>query len=200
MASGMSDHERTTDHASADAAIAGKAREIRNAANDMVRLARLADVRKGRSFNEESYITADRIVSIMRAQDGCCYFYCGSDMLYGSGVNRLTNGDAVTLERVDSNQAHVADNCILACMSCNKSKGHNIPFDVMRIWAVPIKQRVAKWCNSCRTVKPVAHFGRDKSTSDGLNSRCMACNKTHCTLKRNAQKRKLAELEADQDY
>ena len=198
MSSDRSDHESTTDdHTSADAAIAQQARELMKAAQEMVRGAKRWDDKKGRVYDPNSYITADRIVSIMKAQDGCCYFYCGVDMVYGSGVNRIANGDAVTLERVDSNLAHVADNCILACWSCNKSKGHNIPFDVMRIWAVPIKQKVAKWCNSCRAVKCVAQFCRDKSRSDGLNHRCRACNTIHGVLmQRNARKRKLAEADA----
>ena len=191
------DHERTTDQLCADAAIAEKERELRKAAHEMVRHAKQADKDAKRLWEPNSYITADRIVSIMKAQDGCCYFYCGIDMVYGSGVNRHTNGDAVTLERVDSNLAHVADNCILACWSCNRAKGHNIPFDVMRLWAVPIKRKEAKWCNSCKTVKPVAQFSHDKSRIDGLDSRCRACNTIHCVLQRNARKRKLAELAAE---
>ena len=192
------DHERTTDQVSADAAIAEKERELRKAAYWMVSNAKYADRKLNRQYEPGSYITVDRIVSIMKAQDGCCYFYCGVHMVYGSGVNRHTNGDAVTLERVDSNLAHVADNCILACWSCNRSKGHNMPFDVMRLWAVPIKRKEAKWCNSCKTVKPVAQFGRDRSTPDGLGYRCRACNTIHCVLmQRNARKRKLAELAAE---
>ena len=197
MSSDRSDHESTTDnHTSADAAIAQQARELRKAAQEMVKGAKRWDDKKGRVYDPNSYITADRIVSIMKAQDGCCYFYCGVDMVYGRGVNRVTNGDAVTLERVDSNLAHVADNCILACMSCNASKGHNMPFDVMRLWAVPIKRKEAKWCNRCKTVKPVAQFSRDKSRSDGLNHRCRACNNIHCA--RIHRKRKLAEANLDE--
>ena len=190
------DHERTTDQLCADAAIAEKERELRKAAQEMVKGAKQADKEANRLWEPNSYITADRIVSIMKAQDGCCYFYCGVDMVYGSGVNRFTNRDAVTLERVDSNLAHVADNCILACWSCNRAKGHNIPFDVMRLWAVPIKQKAAKWCNDCRTVKCVAQFCRDKSRSDGLDRRCRACNTINSVLQRNARKRKLVAVEA----
>ena len=199
MSSGRSDHERTTDQVSADAAIAEKERELRKAAYWMVYGAKCADKKRNRQYEPGSYITVDRIVSIMKAQDGCCYFYCGIDMVYGSGVNRHTNGDAVTLERVDSNQAHVTDNCILACMSCNRSKGHNMPFDVMRLWAVPIKRKEAKWCNRCKTVKPVAQFSHDKYRSDGLKCRCKACDKIHNALHRNARKRKLAELAVDSE-
>ena len=197
MSSDRSDHESTTDHTSADVAIAEKARELKKAANQMVMDAKKADKDRNRLYEPGSYITANRIVSIMKAQDGCCYFYCGVDMVYGSGVNRHTNGDAVTLERVDSNLAHVADNCILACSSCNRSKGDNIPFDVMRLWAVPIKQRAGKWCNSCQTIKCMAQFGRDRSASDGLNRRCRSCNTIHCARTEANKKRKLAELAAD---
>ena len=191
------DHERrTTDQLCADVAIAKKERDLMKAAQEMVRGAKRWDDKKGRVYDPNSYITADRIVSIMKAQDGCCYFYCGVDMVYGSGVNRIANGDAVTLERVDSNLAHVADNCILACWSCNKSKGHNIPFDVMRIWAVPIKRKEAKWCNSCRAVKCVSQFGRNKSRSDGISSRCRACHTIQSALMH--RKRKLAEANLDE--
>ena len=197
MSSDRSDHESTTDHTSADVAIAEKARELRKTANRMVGNAKQADKEAKRLYEPGSYITADRIVSIMKAQDGCCYFYCGVDMVYGRGVNRVTNGDAVTLERMDSNLAHVADNCILACSSCNRSKSDNIPFDVMRLWAVPIKQRAGKWCNSCQTIKCVAQFGRDKSRSDGISSRCRACNTIHCARTEANKKRKLAAMEEE---
>ena len=189
--------EIATQDGAVNAAIAERARQLRKAAIEMVRGAKRWDEKKNRFYDPESYITVDRIVSIMAAQDGCCYFYCGCEMLFGSDVNRSQNKDAVTLERVDSSLAHVADNCILACWSCNKAKGHNIPFDVMRLWAVPMKQKVVKWCNMCKTVKSVTQFGRDKSTSDGLNHRCRACNTIHCAqTRRNTRKRKLAQIEA----
>ena len=98
----------------------------------------------GRRYDPKSYITADRITTTMGDLTEACFFYCGCRLLYGKDINRKTNKDAATLERLDSNVAHVADNCILACMSCNKSKGHNIPFDVMKLWAVPIKRGVVK--------------------------------------------------------
>ena len=167
--------ERTTEHTSANAA--EKARELRNAANDMVRLARIADVRKGRSFNEESYITANHIVSIMKAQDGCCYFYCGCDMLYGSGVNRKTNDDAVTLERVDNNIAHTMDNCILACRACNTKRGHGASFDVMREFAYELKTKTYSYCAACKQAKPVSFFHKDNCRISGYNSTCKVCRR-----------------------
>ena len=91
------DHERTTDQLCADAAIAEKERELRKAAYWMVSNAKYADKKMNRQYEPGSYITADRIVSIMKAQDGCCYFYCGIDMVYGSGMDLRTRGDAVTL-------------------------------------------------------------------------------------------------------
>ena len=161
--------ERTTEHA------AEKARELRNAAVRMTCDARLADVRKGRPFNEESYITADRIVSIMKAQDGCCYFYCGCDMLYGSGVNRKTNDDAVTLERVDNNIAHTMDNCILACRACNTKRGHGASFDVMREFAYELKTKTYSYCAACKQAKPVSFFYKDNCRISGVNSTCKVC-------------------------
>ena len=185
--------EIATQDGAVNAAIAERARQLRKAAIEMVRGAKRWDEKKNRFYDPESYITVDRIVSIMAAQDGCCYFYCGCEMLFGSDVNRSQNKDAVTLERVDSSLAHVADNCILACWSCNKAKGHNIPFDVMRLWAVPMKQKVAKWCNMCKTVKAVTQFGSDKSTSDGLNRRCKACDAIRKAQDR--RKRKFSQID-----
>ena len=78
MSSDRSDHERTTDQVSADAAIAEKARELRKAANRMVGNAKQADKEAKRLYEPGSYITADRIVAIMKAQDGCCYSTAGS--------------------------------------------------------------------------------------------------------------------------
>ena len=64
----------------------------------------------------------------------------------------------------------------------------------MRLWAVPIKRKEAKWCNSCKTVKPVAQFSRDRSTPDGLDYRCRPCNTIHSRTEAN-KKRKLAAME-----
>ena len=167
--------EMATVDAAAAAATAERARELRKAAQRMVDHARGADKKHDRKYDIDSYITIDRIVWLMKVQDGCCYFYFGCDMTFGRDVNRLKDKDAVTLERIDSSIAHVTDNCILACRSCNRAKGHNMPFDTMRLWAVPIKQKIAKWCGSCQTVKAVTRFGRDKSRSDGLDWLCKAC-------------------------
>ena len=109
--------EIATEDVAVTAVIADKTRQLRKAANVMIGGARKADKKHDRLYDPMSYITADRIEWLMRAQDGCCYFYCGCDMVFGRGVNRSKNGDAVTLERIDSSQAHVADNCILACWS-----------------------------------------------------------------------------------
>ena len=185
--------EIATIDAAVVAATAEKARELRKAAQAMLDGARKSDKKHERLYDPQTYITVGRIVSIMTAQYGRCYFYCGCEMLFGRGVNRQSNKDAVTLERIDSNQAHVADNCILACWSCNRSKGHNMPFDTMRLWAVPIKQKVAKWCNMCQNVKSVTQFRNDKSQSDGLRSRCKACEAIHCAQRRG--KRKLAQID-----
>ena len=55
------DHERTTDHTSADAAIAAKERELREAAYGMVACAKHADKKMNRRYEPGSYITVDHI-------------------------------------------------------------------------------------------------------------------------------------------
>ena len=187
----------TTIDATTVAATAKRARQLRKTAQRMVRGARMKDKKYDREYDIDSYITVDRIEWLMKVQDGCCYFYCGSDMLYGEDINRISDKDAVTLERIDSSQAHVTDNCILACASCNGAKGHNMPFDTMRLWAVPVKQKVAKWCNDCKTVKPVDQFYRNKAQCDGLQRQCKACKAIRkAQTYRNTRKRKLAQIEA----
>ena len=187
--------EDATVDAAVNAATAERAHELRKAANDMVRDAKKADRKHNRLYDPRSYITADRIIWLMTVLAGCCYFYCGCDMVFGRNVNRSKNPDAVTLERIDSDLAHTADNCILACLSCNKAKGRNMHFDVMRQWAVPIKQKVAKWCSGCQTVKSLTQFGRDKSREDGLDRRCRACNTIHCVQMQRARKRRFAQID-----
>ena len=189
--------EIATQDGAVNAAIAERARQLRKTAQRMVAHARASDKKYYRFYDPRTYTTVDRVEWLMKVQDGCCYFYCGSDMTFGRGVNRTKDKDAVTLERIDSSQAHVTDNCILACASCNGAKGHNMPFDTMRLCAVPIKQRVAKWCNDCKTVKPIDQFYRNNAQCDGLQRQCKACKAIHnAQMYRNARKRELTQMEA----
>ena len=86
-------HEMSTNHASAAATIAENARELRKAANEMVRGARRADKKMGRSYDPKSYITADRIITTMGDLTEACFFYCGCRMLCGEVVSRCKNKD-----------------------------------------------------------------------------------------------------------
>ena len=72
------DHERTTDQLCADAAIAEKARELMKAAQEMVRGAKYADKKMNRQYEPGSYITADRIVSIMKRKTDAAISTAGS--------------------------------------------------------------------------------------------------------------------------
>ena len=74
-------------------------------------------------------ITPDRISDMLLMQRGkCIYRHCGADMTYGPAVDRRM-GDAVSLERIDNNIGHVRENCVLACVRCNKRRADRLSFD-----------------------------------------------------------------------
>ena len=87
----------------------------------MERSNRNADKRAGRSMDELVYCTSARTREMQVMQKDKCY-WCDVTFAYGVGVNRRTNPAAVTVDRLNNDLPHVVENCVLACMSCNK--GH----------------------------------------------------------------------------
>jgi hypothetical protein len=83
-----------------------------------------ADKRAGRAWVEEEYITPADIKGMLCAQSGRCV-ECGCVL-----QQQWFKGDheQLTVDRKDSDKAHVRHNCQLLCLKCNKSKrGERVP-------------------------------------------------------------------------
>ena len=137
-------------------------------AREMVRYSRKADKKSKRSYKEEDYINIGSIEEMWTIQEGKCE-YCECKMMFGSGINRQTNRDAVTIERVDNDLAHTMENCILACRGCNQISKGGIEFENMCAYGKLLKDGTHKFCYRCKSVKTAGEF------SKGTN-RCKLCD------------------------
>jgi 5-methylcytosine-specific restriction endonuclease McrA len=142
----------------------------------MVQNSRANDKKYGRvSDPGVEYITEGRIKDLLIIQSGKC-FYCAYMMVYGEGVNRKTHPDAVTLEREENGMPHEADNCILACMTCNRNRGSTITFQEMCYVGPMLKAGRIKRCSGdCKQFLDPKSFEHCKGTQDGLSNKCRAC-------------------------
>jgi len=152
----------------------------------MVTMSKMADRRACRS-SEIEYINVQHIKDMIVIQNGKCR-YCECKMVYGAGVNRTTNRDALTLERVDNVLPHVVENCVLACKGCNDTRGNNHTYEYMITHGVALKAQKIKFCPYCETTLPITAFGVDNSQSKGVRSICKACH-TKREQERNIYKR-----------
>lgn len=59
-----------------------------------------------------------------------------------------------------------------------------------------------RWCYKCKQYKPVDEFCEDSYSSDGLQSKCKACNKEYAMNRRKALKDKeyYKGLDRNQEY
>ena len=81
--------------------------------------------RKKDYYNEFKTISKDWIKKTIKEQFNRCY-YCHAVMTYGEGY---TNKTDITVERIDNNEAHNKDNCVMACLKCNNWRGNNCSSD-----------------------------------------------------------------------
>ena len=98
--------------------IAERRKNERNYPTAIVRNSRNHDKKKGR-YDPQNYIDKAWVLSQQEAQKDKCH-YCGTLMLYGLGINRQTNREALTVERLDNNRGHNKDNCVLCHKKCQK--------------------------------------------------------------------------------
>ena len=82
----------------------------------MVKSSKATDKQVNR-YEEGCYITREYIKNCMRLQQANC-FYCKDPMVYGKNINRQTNRNAVTVERVNNNLGHMCCNCVLVHNRC----------------------------------------------------------------------------------
>ena len=85
----------------------------------MVGHSKQADTEKGRTWNEEEYVTAGFLLEKFQEQETACY-WCGVEMQ----IQDRQADDGLTIERLDNSIAHTRANCVLACFECNCKKHH----------------------------------------------------------------------------
>ena len=66
------------------------------------------------------YCTSARTKEMQVMQKDSC-FWCNVNFAYGKGVDRRRTPNAITVDRISDDLPHVVENCVLACMRCNKS-------------------------------------------------------------------------------
>lgn len=88
----------------------------KNWARVMVHCSKKKDKKMNR-YDSANYITKQFCEAQMQLQNSICH-YCKNTMLYGVGINRKTNRNAATIERLDNDLGHTQDNCVLCCRHC----------------------------------------------------------------------------------
>ena len=73
------------------------------------------DIKKKR-YDADSFITFDQCLEILVGSKLTCY-YCRGDCLIDYDTQRQSN--QWTLERLNNDQQHQADNVVIACLKCN---------------------------------------------------------------------------------
>ena len=68
-------------------------------------------------YEERGYLTREYIKNCMRVQQEKC-FHCGGPMVFGEGINRSTNRNATTVERMNNDLGHFCCNCVLIHNRC----------------------------------------------------------------------------------
>ena len=130
------------------------------------------------------YLTQERLDELLTLQDGRCT-YCSTVLQYGAGMNRKTNPNALTVERVDNNVPHVIENCLLACSSCNRWRGVFYTHDEFKEHYANIRLRLIKKCRgACTGMKSTALFHKQ---ANGHRSKCRECLKAHLRTRREAR-------------
>ena len=97
-------------------AASSKKSNQKNWAKTMVKANKAADIDNNR-YDPVNYITKQFCEEQMERQKSLCH-YCEEIMLYGIGINRTTNREAATIERLDNSIGHNQDNCVLCHTRC----------------------------------------------------------------------------------
>jgi hypothetical protein len=133
-----------------------------------------SDIKKNRITTNP--IQFHNVIDVFTKLSGCCD-YCTVLLKYGDGVNRVTDPDALTIERLDNSFGHEVTNCTLVCSQCNSTRGDYISYEVMKLHGVALKTREFSYCTGCTTLVPIADIVP-------CRSRCRSCEFERCQLYR----------------
>ena len=84
----------------------------------IVRDSRTTDALKGREYDPTEYVDTPFLISLQQKQRNKCH-HCG---IFMNWLERRSQRNGLTLERLDNALPHVRSNCVLACKSCNSQK------------------------------------------------------------------------------
>jgi hypothetical protein len=122
------------------------------------------------SFGE--YITVDRIEDMLVMQQGECFYECDSGPLILNADNRLSELNAISIERVLNTRPHTIENCVLSHINCNLIRNNSFTFDQMIRYAKHLRAKTHSYCRKCDKLLSANEFSHNKSTRDGLNGYC----------------------------
>ena len=100
-----------------------KIKTQRNYPTKIVKASRFQDKKKQR-YEPKNYIDNQWVLDTQKKQKDLCH-YCHTTMVYGVGINRQTNREGLTVERLDNNKGHNKDNCVLCHKKCQRKNHPN---------------------------------------------------------------------------
>ncbi len=116
----------------------------------------------------------------------CHYQACMAEMEYGEGVDRRSDPDALTLERLDNKIGHTDANTVLACRNCQCLHGRGDENHVEEkllcrfLWDERMCSCHEKYFPDEDVFQSSDCFSSQKGSRDGLHSVCNRChNKIH---------------------
>lgn len=93
---------------------------------------------KGDYYNIEKMISLNEIISLLYDTNMKCYYCLKPITIYYENIREKNQW---TLDRIDNNKGHWSGNCVIACLSCNISRGR---MDDQRFWMTKRKVIVKK--------------------------------------------------------
>lgn len=136
--------------------------------------------KKNKRIIDGPFVTEAFLRTMFQTLQGRCV-YCSCLMRCGVGVNRRTDKDAATIQRMSNALGHVESNCTLCCMECNQLTSRSLPHDVMLLHGRELKAGTLKWCpypqHAGSRVLPNTAFGVSKKRARGRRAYCQLCRR-----------------------
>ena len=103
-----------------------------------------ADRRNGRTWIDGTYIDIPFLEKLHDDQESKC-IYCHMMMLYGENIAR-TSADALSIQRMDNDLAHIKTNSLFACLRCNMVAKY-IPHTMMLLHGANLRDHILRYCS-----------------------------------------------------